>query len=155
MAKKLTATTPVGTFTRKTDRTYTHVVVAEGVLASALARTWDTTIANETRFAADYAEAIARGDAGLQVCKHPRTQATAWDIKCAEQSYADGSYTRWLADSREHVAKLLADGRPTKNVPGVVLLGWCGRPDLASKLASREAGGGYYYGVRVYPVDAQ
>lgn len=156
---KLTATTPFGTFSRKTARAYTHVVIAEGVLASALQKNYDASAASFRQNIARYEQTLANYRAGVDPrkcdshCRPAGTEGGEWDRTCTARYLANGNYEKWLQDSKDGLVKLFTRGRPTCNAPGTTLIGWCGRKDLAEKLASSTAAHGYYYGVHIYPVD--
>jgi len=171
MAKnKLTVKTDVGTFTRTTARTYTHVVVAKGYRAEILEASRLAAIAEAKRQVAEYSRIVETNDPTIGARKVERdgnSVARDWDIKCHTEFIADGSYAKWLANSKAEAARLEALGPITADAnswgdfgrhtstgePATwQVLGWCGRADLAGKLAdSKEAS--KFRDVRVYAVD--
>lgn len=161
MAKPtLTVTTDIGTFTRQTARTYTHVVVAKGYRAELIESYRQAEIKRTTKDLATYRLTVATGQ-----CQDARPGASGnWDREMTAQHLADGSYARYIADAEAELARLTAmqpitEDRPSWGVsdanlaatPAWFALGWCGRLNLAATLAkSNEAS--RYRNVRVYEV---
>jgi len=125
MPRKLTATHEGQTFTRKTDRTYTHVVVVRNSLEKLQAR------------AARYAEV-----------------SKAEFLRLQEIVNGTYQYMRYVEEPQLERAKLaVQSGREAYNLelarlavlreaerfdPSWRVAGWCGRLDLAQKLSAKE-----------------
>jgi hypothetical protein len=123
---KLTVKTDVGTFTRTTARTYTHVVVAKGVRHELLEAERLAALASARKLVAEYAAVVAGLRAPLGGLGRDR-------------------YTDYLASEEARLAKLEATGPITEDHGTKwVVLGWCGRPDLAAKKVN-ETGRVHYY----------
>lgn len=146
MAKttKLTVKTDVGTFTRTTARTYTHLVVAKGVRHEILEAERLTKLQSLTNERARYAATILSGIDP----QHPEHVAD-W--------LAAGLYAKWVAGLNERIAAIATPITEDRGTSWDVL-GWCGRPDLAFRKAT-EKGRVHYYDsasrhreVRVYAV---
>lgn len=139
MAKttKITVTTEVGTFTRETARTYTHIVVAGGRKAHVVEGYYMRNLATAR-------EGLAYTEAQMAGTRQINRWETREDVKASCERL------------KAQVAQLEAPGalealKAEAVLAGFWVLGWCGRLDLASKLASsREAQ--YYQDVRVYAV---
>jgi hypothetical protein len=137
MAKKTTlvVVTPVGTFTRTTARTYSHVVTVSHYRAELREQQRLAALANAKRQLARYLRTIETGQ-----CQDARPGASGdWDRECTAKFLADGSYTEFVASTRATIADLESQGVITEDAhptPGVI--GWCGRLDLALKLAATE-----------------
>lgn len=131
MAKtRLTVKTELGTFTRTTARTYSHVVVVDNERAEVLESERLRRIAEQRVYLKKY-ELGAGG-----IAQDVRPLSREFDLKCHAEYLADGSYTRWIAGANETIAKLEATGPITADVPGAGVIGWAGRLDLARKLAT-------------------
>lgn len=154
---KLTVQTEVGTFTRTTVRTYTHLVVARGYRASMIEAYRLATIASERKQAANYRETVRLG-------YNPKDNSP-FSRQCTVEHLADGSYLKWIASCDALIARLEAHGPVTRDLDNWGLdeanlaseattwrvVGWCGRLDLAQKLvASRDCGN--LVDVRVFSV---
>lgn len=145
MAKniKLTATLPNGeVITRTTARTYTHVVVYTISEAKAMAAAWTPEIERQERKNFSYYSHCATGQ---HEHTRPRADAPQWEINNAATYRKQAQY---IIDGFPTVEAFLADrrarseGHARKSIDvGWHIAGWCGRPDLASKLAS----GGCHY----------
>ena len=111
MANKITATTPVGVFTRRTDRTYSHVIVQH------------TTAADLEDDRLDRIERL--------------TGSTATWRKHIELNDYDHDCAAWnLARTEEALAKV-----PSTPITedGYKAISWVGRPDLlAARLNGRQ-----------------
>jgi hypothetical protein len=142
MAKKLTLSvvTPVGTFTRTTARTYTHVVVVGGHKAALREARRLEDIASARASARRYREVIATNGASAQ----------PFERSIVREALADGSYVKWAEKAEALAATLEASPITVDGEPGVI--GWCGRPDLAAKLAGKERASGMWVWVRVFDV---
>jgi len=147
MAKttQLTVKTDVGTFTRKTVRTYSHIVVVKGERKEQLERSRLAGIANERKTAARYEQTIATGiDPQDRVQAH-RDSTARW--------IADGSLATWAQEARARADAAEAAGPVTADRgDDFSVLGWTGRLDLALKLAGTEQALNYRH-VRIYAVD--
>ena len=111
MAKKITATTPVGVFTRRTDRTYSHVIVQH------------TTAADLEDDRLDTIERLTRS-------------APRWRKHVELNDYAYGDAAWNLARTEEALAKV-----PSTPITedGYKAISWVGRPDLlAARLNGRQ-----------------
>jgi hypothetical protein len=154
MAKaKLEVGTELGTFTRTTGRTYTHLVAVSGFRAELLEADRLGGIVAERKQAAKYRRIVATGrNPEDRLPVHQELTAT-W--------IADGSLLKWAEEAEARAAKLEARGPITVDgasgwlqddapvVPHV--LGWCGRLDLARKLASSNEAARYRT-VRIFEV---
>lgn len=142
---RLTVQTEVGTFTRETARTYTHLVVARGYRAEVVEARRLETIASERKLADGYRNVVALG--------HDPSDRTEFSRQCTAENLANGDYLRWIAAAEATVARLEAHGSVVRDLDGWDLtvenlaseattwrvVGWCGRRDLADKLvASRD-----------------
>lgn len=128
---KLTVTTPEGTFTRQTARTYTHLVITRGYRAELLEAKRLQEIPYFRKLARNYRKGL---DGYGTPARTPQDQLNTW---------AD-EYDQRAAD-------LEAKGPITQDHDrGWGLAGWCGRLDLAVKLADQEAK--TYRQVKIYRV---
>jgi len=142
--KKLTVVTDVGTFTRQTARTYTHIVVVKDKRHEVLEAQRVAEMASCRKYAASYRETVRTG-----VSKDDRTD---WHREHTTARIADGSFAKWIEQYDAEAAALEARGPVTADgeTPWEVL-SWCGRLDLARKeYASKSAS--YYRHVRIYDV---
>lgn len=144
MAKPtLNVTTDFGTFTRQTARTYTHLVICCGFRAELREAFRVAEIASQKKEAARYRRIIA---AGADV-----TDKTPFNRQCTAQFLAEGKFQTWAESSEQRVAQLEAMGPITADgndgwslseaAPAVLawgVAGWCGRLDLATKLADKQ-----------------
>ena len=133
MAKqtKLAVISDLGTFTRTTARTYTHLVVVKGLKHEGRERQRRHTINTLTEELAEYRLTVATG-----VCQKPRAgQSGDWDRKCTAQFLAEGLYTEWIANAEARLASPELTTPITEDGAGDYdAIGWCGRLDLAAKL---------------------
>lgn len=131
------------TFTRKTERTYTHVVI---VCRS---------------YAVEHALAGQRAREQVQYNRAYHLQEA--DPATRQHTHSDEAlarFTRYAAMTQEqqeaeYVAEAEADierQRAKGAYDGYGPLTWCGRGDLAEKEAQRARGKGYYADVKVLPV---
>lgn len=146
-----------GRHTRSTERTYTHTVVVKGgyehALIGAKAKGWRSTDESNFRY---YAEIAAGRD------RHPNKAYLRDDMSPAERQ-AELDRVELANAARLARAKLESDGRTVEQyvawqqelrVARVeerkakgdfdrwINAGWCGRYDLAVKLAAKEQGRG-------------
>jgi len=139
MAKKTTLTVDSthGTFTRQTARTYTHLVAVKGERAELLESERVRWIASRRREVARYRAILATG-----IDKDWRPAGTIggnWDRECTAAFLADGSFTKWISEGETALAALEARGPITADAGTEwVAAGWCGRLDLAVKLAAQQ-----------------
>ena len=144
MAKnKLTAQYKGQTFTRTTDRVYTHIVVAryshEHAVSQIAAYAADQI---KTNFA--YYLKVAAGTSG-----HTQSESQVQRAKEYVEGGLEASIARLAAKMTAEIADRKAKGFYDKwNV-----IGWCGRPDLATKLLAQTSAP-YYAEVHIVPVDA-
>jgi len=159
MAKaKLTVTTPVGTFTRQTARTYTHVVIVDGVRSELLEANRLASIESLKRDIVKYERAIAdNGAADLaeeraRVLRNGMTpeRADEWVASIAYIHAAD-EQSKYRASAVARLAELEARGPIVEDEVKVGDLGWCGRLDLARKLATSTQANRYRT-VRIFEV---
>jgi hypothetical protein len=109
MTKKITATTPVGVFTRRTARTYSHVIVQH------------TTAADLEASRLAQIEHLTRSTARLR--------------ERVELNHDDHDYAYCLARAEEALAKV--PSTPITE-DGYEAFSWVGRPDLlASRLKGK------------------
>lgn len=145
MAKTTTlkVTTPFGTFTRQTARTYTHFVVVCGFKAEALEAIRLAEIQMERTNAAKYRRILADG------CDV--RERSEWHRQNTLKNIADGSLAKWADQAEARAARLEAKGPITQDrdswgltdanlasTPTFGVAGWCGRLDLARKLAEKQ-----------------
>lgn len=150
MAKdKLTVTTEFGTFTRTTARTYTHLVIVQGYKAERIEANRLACIADTTKTLAKYRKTLATG---IDPDWRPAgTVGGDHDRRCTAQFIAEGRYAEWIADAERALARLLFMAPITQDrnswtlddanltaTPTFKVSGWCGRLDLAQKLAGKE-----------------
>lgn len=144
MAKPtLKVTTEFGTFTRQTARTYTHLVIVRGYRAEMREGYRQAEIASQKKEAARYRRVIAAG--------HDAKDTTTWQREHTAACLAEGKFLAWAESAERRVAQLEAMGKITADgndgwtlaeaapVLAWGLAGWCGRLDLARKLADKEA----------------
>lgn len=160
-ARKITATTPAGTFTRKTARTYTHVVIGRQDLEAA--RTAAHTLSrndinNAKKNFAYYSEQAALGVDGLR-----REHLAKWNYSKSDAEFqreytnakalADLGWDAYLETvrSRQIHNHLEAVNRGCYQISA---LNWCGRLGLAQKEAAKAQKRGFR-DVAIYPVDAE
>jgi hypothetical protein len=145
-------------------RNYSHTVVAQYNKADHMNRAVDPNWAKTDGSNWDYHAKIANGNdpypskcylgnhpdkySAEQIAEEVVTVA-ATNAKRVEDAKTFVSITR-----EEHIAKMLADriaAVEAKDYNGWHNLGWCGRRDLADKLASGKDGngGGYYHNATV------
>lgn len=153
MAKpKLTVTTEWGTFTRSTARTYTHLVIVKGYRAERIEAGRLANIADAKKRLAQYRQVVATGQ-----CQDARPgRAGDFDRECTAKFLAEGRYAGWIQDAEQEIIRLEAVGPITEDradwgldaatlakVPTWGVLGWCGRIDLARKLATTQQAAAY------------
>ena len=136
--RKLTATLPNGeVITRTTARTYTHVVVYTINEAKMMAACWTTE--NEVRERHNYVY-YAQCAAGEHDHARVHEGDPEWRASSAATCRRNGAeilaefptVEAFLAGRRAR-----SEGHARKSIDaGWHLAGWCGRPDLASKLAA-------------------
>lgn len=147
--KKHTATHEGFTFTRNSaGRAYTHVVLVRGSAAADRARAeaearryWSRnlehrqeTAAGTSEYVTGYSWMSAEARAKLAATEGVERQAQAVaELEAGEE----GMVAAWLArhDRQQAGRKLAADGDTY-----YASAGWCGRPDLAAKLAASSGG---------------
>jgi hypothetical protein len=150
MAKtKLTVTTDAGTFTRTTARTYAFIVVLKGerheLLEAERKRGIAHALKNAARYAATQTSGIDPDDSKPGVSQWSKDLHAEWVAK--------GQYGEWAANSRDEAAELEARGPVTADAGDTFgILGWCGRLDLAVKLAATDVASRYRE-VRIYALD--
>ena len=150
MTRTYRVETPSGTITRRTDRTYTYVVVTakdERSKVTALVADWMKTY--RIRLAAAERK-IAENDFGWD--RLPAFIATHYPDWTAEQIAAHIEKDRADDERRTHAEVVSARenlspagvAKHTKEAfrtaPARSVLGWCGRYDLALKLSARKSG---------------
>lgn len=159
-ARKITATTPAGTFTRKTARTYTHVVIGRQdeethqIRAHTLTR---NDINNAKKNFAYYTEQAALGVDGLR-----REHLAKWSYSKSDAEFqreytnakalAGLGWDRYLETVRDRQIQNHFDAL-SRGCFQMGALNWCGRLDLAQKEAAKAQKQGFR-DVAIYPVDA-
>jgi hypothetical protein len=136
MKTKLKVTTDVGTFTRTTVRTYTHIVVAQSK-AEHLEAERLHTISWATKYIEHLDAKLADYAAYALTEKYPDSQPVL-------ENNLDRVTKRKLAAE--------AQGVITEDGPWSVL-GWCGRLDLARKLTTTDQTTRYFRNIRIYAID--
>lgn len=129
--------------TRKSARTYTHTVVAQYNKAVNLARANDKEWTKTDGRSYDYYVKIATGN-------DPYPQKN-YSGTAEEQAEVDANNAKRVADAKARIDGLTRDEYIAKELAGRIAaveatdfeewhnLGWCGRIDLAQKLASGAA----------------
>jgi hypothetical protein len=147
MARTLTVSHPIyGTHTRKTDRTYTHVVVSCGDSPAHAKKLADANLAGYRKQSAEYRHVQAGG----QPSTAQGRQWLAQDIARDGRDVVLAQYAEYAAEAEAKAAKCeaevtaapaRAEQRARDNAFGLV--GWAGRLDLALKTAeqARRDGG--------------
>lgn len=138
---KITATTPYGVFTRKTHRTYTHVVLVTGYKVDLYKSQHESNVKYRTAEAAKYKAVIDSG-----IVPPSRSNFTVEDY----QRWYDGIQAELAAAPAKLAEKIAATEHQIANEKFWVD-GWCGRPDLAEKAAAKARSS--YTIVKIYPVD--
>lgn len=145
---KYTATHEGQTFTRKSDRTYTHVVVATGNpdfdIASVHGRANSDSFINEYEYFCREANETTRkydNHSPAQIAEFKRVAA----MTLVEYR------NEWVA---ERMAKIEAH-RQAGLYEKYNVVGWCGRPDLAVKSAASARAKAWNKDVKIIPVTAQ
>jgi len=138
--RKLTVTTPYGVFTRKTHRTYTHVVLVCGTAPGLIEERSRSSIKHAKKTLAKYEAVIAGG---------PQESGYNFPIE---------KYEEWAQELRDRIAAEPARLEAALNKDMVAVASeqfwcetWCGRPDLAEKAAGtlRKE----HRLVKIFPVD--
>lgn len=125
MTHKLTVTHDGQTFTRSTNRTYTHVVLVRNDLKKVLDRSALYAPIDKKSF--NRLEEIVAGT--YQYMNQVNEDEVGRAMFAVQMGFAD--YNRHLVT--EAVKRASADFKPHWYVAG-----WCGRPDLAQKLRDQE-----------------
>lgn len=141
---KITVTTDVGTFTRQTARTYTHIVVVKGYRAEVLEARRQRDLAYYRREIASYQQIIdtdGRSARGI-----------GWEPRVVAECLATGKYQGWIDGFKREIQKLEAMGPITADQGDTWLVhGWCGRLQLAVNQTRTEQVTSYRE-VRIYEV---
>ena len=143
MATKLTVTTEVGTFSRRTERPYQFIIVGSDKAESREAH-------RQSRL--DYQ--VYRRDrlrTILAAGQNPQDRYD-WAVKSTAQNIADGSYVRELAEAEAKIAAIEAEGAITVD-SGFGLLGWSAALHNARGAQRAAQKRGYYREVRIYALD--
>lgn len=130
--------------TRKSDRGYTHTVVARKNLEALIAQANDKGWQKVERSNYAYAQQIASGN-------DPHTRRNYSGTE-AEQVRVDAENAKRVADAKATISVSLEQYLENNRLDRVARaeatdltvfhnLGWCGRPDLAQNLARKSAGG--------------
>lgn len=122
--RKLTAQYEGVTFTRTTARTYTHVVIGRKDLDAVIRQ----SVAYHRDYARrnwDYTKSVANGTYELMQYVEPERQEKAKELMAMGLDAA----------IEQAGAEAEANAR-ARHCPDWVVLGWCGRPDLAVKEAN-------------------
>lgn len=139
---KITATTPYGQFSRKTERTYTHVILVCGFSESFLRQRNAENIKWRERNVREYSQVIASGVV-------PSRFASSCTLDDYKKYLAEAEAD--LADLPAQLERQLAESRAKIEAKDFKALSWAGRPDLAEKAAATARK--TYGAVEVYPVD--
>ena len=134
--KKLTVDTAYGTFSRRTARTYTHLVVVGPIRFEVLEARRLADIRHRSKEAARYRLVVATGQDPTN--RPAGTIGGDWDRECSAKYLADGSYLKWAEEAEAHVRQLTDAGPFLKDEGSPRVAGWCGRLDLARKLAAQQ-----------------
>lgn len=150
MPTKLTVTTEFGTFKRSTVRVYTHLVIVQGYKAERIEASRLAGIKENQKTLAKYRQTVATGIS--PDWRQAGTISGDWDRKCTAEALADGSYAGYVANVEAELTRLEAIGPITQDLntwgldaanlastPAFLVAGWCGRLDLARKLAAKQA----------------
>lgn len=147
MTKKATlvVVTPVGTFKRSTARTYTHLVVVGPKRAEWLEEKRVAKIASRRKSVAKHEAAIADNGAAELAAERARVIRNGLAVVDADKWIAQIAYIHEAPAQIEYrdaalaeIATLEAKGTITADEGAPEVLGWCGRLDLARKLANTE-----------------
>lgn len=139
--------TEVGTFTRTTARSYSHIVVVGPVRAAYLERRRQEQMAAAADDAVRYAK-IAETGVNPRMSKSPSEH----DVLCHEKFLSDGSYMLWSRQAEASLASLTEKGEITASEGAPAAYGWCGRLELARRQRASVAAQGIYEWVRVFDV---
>lgn len=139
-----TATYASQVFTRKTDRIYTHVVIARPSLDEAIAHVHGE--ANGKTFAKDYAYYCREADDATREFEHTEQQIARYRT-IASKPFAEYQ-TEWIAEHLAIVEKQRREGW----FDTFRVVGWCGRSDLAANLAAGARAKPWHVDVTVIPV---
>lgn len=133
-------------FTRKSQRTYTHTVVARRNMDAAIKcesdKAWNKVAFSNHAFFSQEANPATRKHS-VTPEQEARYQAIAAMTK---EQYAESLM-------RERLARI-EKNRLAGDYDRMVNLGWCGRPDLAQKLAAKERASGWYLDVTILEAKA-
>lgn len=157
---KLTATMPCGTLvTRTTARTYTHVVVACDDLAVLRADAGKSTDVDRKRYAR-LTKQVTLGVGGTYTVNDYGVRP--FTVTIDQSDYDDAVKALAGCETFDAYAAMVIAGRLARHdekygdAPtsawGVV--GWCGRPDLAEKAASKHRALFGVHSVQIVPVNA-
>lgn len=132
------------THTRKTDRTYTHVVLVR--------RDYETELANQIRIAREFS--VSTHAYAVEKANQPidrRSWMTADEL--AEQArVAALTLEQYQAECVERVSARVKERRAKGEFDTLGPLTWCGRPDLAANEERKARANGYWAEVVVLPV---
>lgn len=124
----LTVTTEFGTFQRQTARTYTHIVIVKGYRAERLEASRVSTITDSRKTAALYRKGL---DTTGRVAYGSQEQLNIWAAQYEAEAAALEARGPITADATTWG---LTEANLT-STPTWAVIGWCGRLDLARKLA--------------------
>jgi hypothetical protein len=137
--------TEFGTFTRQTNRVYTHLVASSNLIPETDLRARDIrAIGDQLRNIREYRKSLAEVERGER----------DWGCRIPGKTMAE-SYVEWIAKSEARIEELksitdeayLAEAA----TPEVICWGWTSRLDLAQKLVSSTASLGVK-NVRIFEV---
>lgn len=142
--RKITATTPYGVLTRKTHRTYTHVVIGIGTRPEEITARFVSGKAYNEKLAAKYRKVIESGapEPGYYSCT--LDDYARWANECEEKARTSDER---LAAALVKNAEAIAESKIATTI-------WAGRPDLAMKAAGKLRADGYFK-VETYAVDQE
>lgn len=142
----LTVTTDLGTFTRTTARTYTHLVIVKGYRADRIEAHRVATIAHNLKLAKQYRKGL--DGSGRPCSSVNQEQLNIW----ADEYQQSALVLEAMAPITDDKASWGLDEVNLTSVPTWGVIGWCGRLDLARKLAAGKEGVERFRDVRIIDV---
>lgn len=154
--------TEVGTFARTSARTYTHIVISRGLTEEEITKHSEADVRYMLKLKADYDAAVELSrSSGLRVYHggpsandiraglyDPRTDTGKFvTVPGGDERIGAYSHEQWQQYADDVAARIAtAPDRLAQEIRaanGYGLHGWCGRYDLAQKLAARTVARGY------------
>jgi hypothetical protein len=143
--------------TRRSDRTYTHAIVAQLDEALARAEAYSYLPTNSDLNNFNYYTEIAEQGIQHRFARRPsasepwRTDADSVEQIHAALYWIEGGWDAYVAKMRE-IAICRFEAMKEKGAYEPKVIAWAGRPDLARKRAA-EADKGYYKWVNIVPAE--